>query len=124
MSRAATVGLGEGPVRLLTFGEVCDFLRVSPKTLRAIVRRDELQAAKIGEGRLWRFRSDDLDSYLEALCQSTSEGASTISSSAKGAAGSGGRPAKPRSVRRKHGSATTAPASWQKHLPQSKHSAT
>lgn len=45
---------------MLTFTEACRELRVSPKTLRKIIRAGNIEASKIGEGR-WggEYRIDE-----------------------------------------------------------------
>ena len=48
--------------RLLTLSEAADVLRLNPRTVRAYVKRGEIEARIIG-GR-WRFRRADLDVFL------------------------------------------------------------
>ena len=60
MTADAAHPIGE---RLLTIREAAQFLRLNPRTLRAYVRRGELQGRVIG-GR-WRFRREDLDDFFE-----------------------------------------------------------
>ena len=49
-------------VRLLTFAETAEALRVSPRTLQEILKRGELRGRKVGGQ--WRIRADELDRYL------------------------------------------------------------
>jgi excisionase family DNA binding protein len=50
--------------RLLTLGEAEAILRLHPRTVRAYVKRGEIEARIIG-GR-WRFRRGDLDAFFES----------------------------------------------------------
>ena len=52
---------------LLTFGEVCDRLRMSPKTVRKLIVSGELEASKTSDAAKaqWRIDEDDLAGYLE-----------------------------------------------------------
>lgn len=57
---------------ILTLHEACAELRVSEKTLRAILARGELLGRKVGAQ--WRIRADDITSYLKGdPCPSTPE---------------------------------------------------
>jgi PTS system nitrogen regulatory IIA component len=47
---------------LMTLETVMEYLRVSGRTVRRLVKRPELPALKIG--RAWRFRRQDLEKYL------------------------------------------------------------
>jgi excisionase family DNA binding protein len=49
--------------RLLTIREAAGILRMSPRTLRAYLRRGEIEGRVIG-GK-WRFRRIDLDRFYE-----------------------------------------------------------
>jgi excisionase family DNA binding protein len=49
--------------RLLTLREAADVLRLNPRTVRAYVKRGEIEARIIG--RRWRFRRADLDAFFE-----------------------------------------------------------
>ncbi|PYU26987.1 MAG: hypothetical protein DMG30_00515 [Acidobacteria bacterium] len=50
--------------RWFTIGEAAAYLRCSPQTVRNLIHRQEIRAAKLGD---WAFRLDrhDLDHYLE-----------------------------------------------------------
>jgi excisionase family DNA binding protein len=50
--------------RLLTLGEAAEILRLNPRTVRAYVKRGEIEARIIG--RRWRFRRADLDAFFES----------------------------------------------------------
>ena len=50
--------------RLLTLREAAEVLRLNPRTVRAYIRRGEIEARIIG-GR-WRFRRADLDAFFES----------------------------------------------------------
>jgi excisionase family DNA binding protein len=49
---------------LLTLEEAAGVLRLNPRTVRAYIRRGEIEARIIG-GR-WRFRRADLDCFFES----------------------------------------------------------
>ena len=49
--------------RLLNLPEAAEVLRLNPRTVRAYVKRGEIEARIIG-GR-WRFRRADLDAFFE-----------------------------------------------------------
>lgn len=53
------------PRPLLTRDEVADLLRLSSRTVAEYVRRGELRGRLIG--RRWRFREEDVASFLEEL---------------------------------------------------------
>jgi excisionase family DNA binding protein len=53
--------------RLLTLGEAAEILRLNPRTVRAYVKRGEIEARIIG--RRWRFRRADLDAFFESACR-------------------------------------------------------
>ena len=48
---------------LLTLREAAEVLRLNPRTVRAYVRRGEIQGRVIGKR--WRFRRADLDAFFE-----------------------------------------------------------
>jgi excisionase family DNA binding protein len=48
---------------LWTVEEVAHYLRVKPGTVRAMARRGELPAIKVG--RIWRFKADKIETLLE-----------------------------------------------------------
>ncbi len=48
---------------LLTVDEVAQYLRLEPGTVRAMARRGELPAVKVG--RMWRFKQASLQEYLK-----------------------------------------------------------
>jgi excisionase family DNA binding protein len=48
---------------LLTVGEVARYLRLEPETVRAMARRGELPALKVG--RVWRFNKSLLKETVE-----------------------------------------------------------
>jgi excisionase family DNA binding protein len=49
--------------RLLTLREAAQVLRLNARTVRAMVRRGEIQGRVIGKR--WRFRRADLDAFFE-----------------------------------------------------------
>lgn len=55
-------GNGFDELKILTPEEVAAYLRVNVKTVRALARAGELRASKVG--RLWRFRPEDVDRFL------------------------------------------------------------
>jgi len=48
---------------LWTVEEVANYLRLKPETVRAMARRGDLRAVKIG--RVWRFRRSNLEQLLQ-----------------------------------------------------------
>jgi len=52
-----------GNSTLLTVDEVAKFLRLKPETIRAMARRGELSAIKLG--RVWRFKRSSITQLLE-----------------------------------------------------------
>jgi excisionase family DNA binding protein len=60
--------LGQGSTEtepLLTVEEVARYLRLEPETVRAMARRGELPALKVG--RVWRFSKSSLKETVEGL---------------------------------------------------------
>jgi excisionase family DNA binding protein len=49
--------------QLLTLIEVARYLRLEPETVRSLARRQHIPAIKVG--RLWRFRPQDVEAWLE-----------------------------------------------------------
>jgi excisionase family DNA binding protein len=49
---------------MLTFQEVCDRLRLSPKTLRKIIQSGDLHASRVGGNSAYRIAETDLSTYL------------------------------------------------------------
>jgi excisionase family DNA binding protein len=62
--------------RLLTLREAADVLRLSTRTVREYVQRDEIEGRIIG-GR-WRFRRADLDAFYERAHRNWDFGGSVI----------------------------------------------
>jgi excisionase family DNA binding protein len=54
--------------RLLTLREAAEVLRLHPRTVRAFVRRGELEGRLIGKR--WRFRRESLDAFYESASRS------------------------------------------------------
>ena len=52
-------------VRFLTVKEAAEVLRLNPRTVKAMIRRNELPAFKVGSR--WRFRESQLTKWLEGL---------------------------------------------------------
>jgi len=52
-------------VRFLTVKEAAEVLRLNPRTVKAMIHRNELPAFKIGSR--WRFRESQLTKWLEGL---------------------------------------------------------
>lgn len=50
---------------MLDMSEVCDFLGVTPPTVRAYIRRSGLPCVRIGKSTV-RFRREDVESWLES----------------------------------------------------------
>jgi nitrogen PTS system EIIA component len=57
--------MSEKRMEWLTTNEAASYLRVHPETLRNWARKGELPAAKLGNRGGFRFRREDLDSFLE-----------------------------------------------------------
>jgi excisionase family DNA binding protein len=53
------------PARFLTREQVADELNISMAQAYALIRRQELRAAKIGGRGIWRIGRDDLEAYIE-----------------------------------------------------------
>ena len=49
--------------KLMTLGEVADYLRLSKDTVYRMANNGKVPAAKVGIQ--WRFRKEDLDQWLE-----------------------------------------------------------
>ena len=61
--------------QLLTPSDVCDFLRISKRTLYRMIKNREIPCIKIHGS--WRFRVEDINSFIEgALDAKTSKKAS------------------------------------------------
>jgi len=60
MTKAEQVHIGE---RLLTLKEAAEVLRLSTRTVREYVKRDEIKGKIIGKR--WRFKRADLDAFFE-----------------------------------------------------------
>lgn len=54
---------------LLTVDEVAEALRLTPHTIRRMLKEGKLTGAKIGAGQQWRVRKTDLETYLEGSFQ-------------------------------------------------------
>jgi len=52
-------------VRFLTVKEAAEVLRLNPRTVKAMIRRNELPAFKVGSR--WRFRESQLTKWLEGI---------------------------------------------------------
>jgi excisionase family DNA binding protein len=63
---------------LLTLSEASRRLRVSDKTLRAIIKRQELKAARVGAQ--WRFKSAWLDEYEGHVAEAEATANGTLAS--------------------------------------------
>lgn len=55
---------------MLTFSEVCERLRMSPKTLRKLIASGEIEASRVGEhgrggGGQYRITEEAVAAYLE-----------------------------------------------------------
>ena len=53
------------PDELLTIAQVADYLQVCDKTIRRMIKANQLTASKIGP-RAWRIKKSDIDAYLSA----------------------------------------------------------
>ena len=49
--------------RFLDSHQAADLLQIHPKTLQRLARKGEIRAMRIGK--LWRFRTSDLDVWVE-----------------------------------------------------------
>lgn len=50
---------------LLTVAQTAEYLKVSDKTIRRLIKNGQLQASKIGN-RSWRIRACDIENYVIA----------------------------------------------------------
>lgn len=50
---------------MLTFGEVCDILRITPKTLRKLINAGEIKAVRVGGNGAYRISKEALQDYLD-----------------------------------------------------------
>jgi excisionase family DNA binding protein len=50
---------------MLTFSEVCDRLRLDPKTVRKIIRSGKLKASQVGDRGDYRVTEEALAEYLK-----------------------------------------------------------
>ena len=50
---------------MLTFAEVCDQLRLTPKTLRKLIRSGDLKAIRVGGNGAYRIAEEDLADYKD-----------------------------------------------------------
>ena len=55
--------LQSSPSRLWTVEEVAAYLNFAPETIRTMARNGIIPAVKVGK-RLWRFRANDIQSWL------------------------------------------------------------
>lgn len=51
-------------MELLTVDEVAKTLKLTPYTIRRLLKESRLKGIKVGAGQQWRIRRDDLDAYL------------------------------------------------------------
>ena len=51
--------------QIFTLEEVAGKLKVHPMTIRRYIKKGLLPAIKLGNGRIWRIKEDDLNSFLE-----------------------------------------------------------
>jgi len=49
---------------MLTFSEVCDRLRMSPKTLRKLIASGEIEAFRVGGNNAYRISEEALRAYI------------------------------------------------------------
>jgi DNA (cytosine-5)-methyltransferase 1 len=50
---------------LLTVSQTADYLKLSDKTVRRLIKDNELVASKIGS-RAWRIRKQEIDNYVQS----------------------------------------------------------
>ncbi len=65
--------LGPGVPRFLKLTDVAEILNISVAQAYALVRRDELEAVKIGGRGTWRVEASKLEAYIERLYSDTQE---------------------------------------------------
>ncbi len=63
--------LGPGVPRFLRLTDVAEILNISTTQAYALVRREELRAAKIGGRGIWRIESADLEAYIDRAYSET-----------------------------------------------------
>lgn len=54
--------MSEPTVSILTIKQVANFLQVSTKTIRRLIKCDKIKASKVG--RAWRIKQEDVEAYL------------------------------------------------------------
>jgi excisionase family DNA binding protein len=57
----------EGPSPWLTVDEAAAYLRVSARTMRSLVAKEQVTAYRVGSGGNLRFKGEDLDDCLEPV---------------------------------------------------------
>jgi len=53
------------PDELLTVAQAAEYLKLSEKTIRRLIKSHNLTASKVGD-RSWRIKASDIESYLNA----------------------------------------------------------
>lgn len=53
------------PDELLTVAQAAEYLKLSEKTIRRLIKSHGLIASKVGD-RSWRIKASDIESYLNA----------------------------------------------------------
>jgi len=53
------------PDELLTVAQAAEYLKLSEKTIRRLIKSRSLKASKVGD-RSWRIKAFDIESYLSA----------------------------------------------------------
>jgi excisionase family DNA binding protein len=68
-SLTSGVGNSQNFERLLDVEEAAKLLRIHPKTLQALARREEVPCIRMGK--YWRFRESSLDTWVQSklICE-------------------------------------------------------
>lgn len=53
------------PEDLLTISQAAIYLQLSDKTIRRLIKAQQLKASKVGD-RVWRIKPSDIENYLKA----------------------------------------------------------
>jgi DNA (cytosine-5)-methyltransferase 1 len=53
------------PVELFTVSQAADYLQLSDKTIRRLIKNYQLTASKVGD-RAWRIKLSDIENYLKS----------------------------------------------------------
>jgi len=61
------------PDELLTVAQTAEYLKLSEKTIRRLIKSRSLKASKVGD-RSWRIKASDIESYLRSHTNGEGDG--------------------------------------------------